>query len=471
MKRDRSGDLAQLVADFVCSDIRSTGNTLDRVKLVFADTVSATVAGATSDVVGPLRSYVLAQPSALPDKLVLGTSIQASAEHAALINGTMAAALEFDDVLSLMPAHPSAVVLAALMATDAALDAPGERVLDAYAVGVEAGARMAQAMTLDHYKRGFHATGTIALFSAVAALARIHHLDPDIFKRSLGLAASMSSGVQGNFGTMTKPLHSGWAARNAVAAVALAQAGLTACESIFEAEGGYFSAYGSPASNVDNMPTPFGKPWVFDEPGVTLKLFPCCYANHRGMDALIHLMKALEVDASEIQKIRCRVPPGGLIPLKFSRPKTHFESLFSMPYALAVTALDQMPGLPSFHQTRVVASDVQTMLERIDVVESSECVAAYPDFNSKSYGSRGEVHVEVDTTDGRTLEKRVRYAPGHPDRPMTWDQAESKFIGCLQSAGFSTQHASGLFPQLRDLEQLPLFRGLVQQLVLNKETT
>ena len=125
MKRDRPGDLAQLVADFVCSDARPAGDTLERVKLVFADTVSATVAGATSDVVAPLRSYVSSSPSASADKLVLGTDLKASAEQAALLNGTMAAALEFDDVLSLMPAHPSAVVLAVLMATDVALEAPG----------------------------------------------------------------------------------------------------------------------------------------------------------------------------------------------------------------------------------------------------------------------------------------------------------------------------------------------------------
>lgn len=470
MKRDRPGDLAQLVADFVCSDACPVGDTLERVKLVFADTVSATVAGATSDVVAPLRRYVAASPSASADKLVLGTELKVSAEQAALLNGTMAAALEFDDVLSLMPAHPSAVVLAVLMATDVALEAPGHKVLEAYAVGVEAGARIAQAMTLDHYKRGFHATGTIALFSAVAALARIHRLSPEMIKRCLGLAASMSSGVQGNFGTMTKPLHSGWAARNALVAVSLATAGLTACESIFEAEGGYFSAYGSLESNAACMPTRFGAPWVFDEPGVTLKLFPCCYANHRGMDGLIYLMKFLSISAADVKKIHCLVPPGALIPLKFSRPKTHFESLFSLPYALAVTALDGMPSLPSFRQDRVLASDVQSMLERIQVEESAMCVTNHPDFDSKSYGSRGEVHVEVKTHDGRTERTHVEFAPGHPDRPMTWEQAQSKFIGCLVSAGISADHATALFPKLRNLEQAPLFRGFVQKLILNKET-
>jgi 2-methylcitrate dehydratase PrpD len=466
MKRDRTGDLTQLVTDFICSDASPKGATLDRVKIVLADTFSATVAGANSDVLSPLKAYITAQAT-LADKVILGTNLKTSPELSALVNGTIASALEFDDVLSLMPGHPSAVVLSALIATDAALASSGIEILEAYAVGIEAGARIAQAMTLDHYKRGFHATGTIALFSAVAALARIQKLPPNIVKQCIGLAASMSSGIQGNFGTMTKPLHSGWAARNAVAAVTLVTNGLTACDSIFETEGGYFSAYGNAESNVNRMPAAFGRPWVFDAPGVTLKLFPCCYASHRGMDGLIDLMSKLEVSATDIKKISCQTPPGGLIPLKFARPKTHFESLFSLPYALAVTALDGMPSLRSFEQRRVLSSDVSHMLDRIEVVESIDCIADYPDFESKSYGSRGEVRVSLETNDGRSASTQIAIAPGHPDRPMTWSQAEAKFLGCMSAAGFTTETAANIFPKIRNLELVPNFESLVSQLTFN----
>lgn len=469
MKKDRTGDLSQWVADFVCSDACPTGVALDRAKIVFSDTVSATVAGATSDVVKPLMAYLDAQQVRHADKIVLGTQIKSSAELAAMVNGTMAAALEFDDVLSLMPGHPSAVVMAALMATDAALDACGEDVLNAYAVGVEAGARIAQAMTLDHYKRGFHVTGTIALFSAVAALGRIQKLSPEMLKRAIGLAASMSSGIQGNFGTMTKPLHSGWAARNAIAAVHLATSGLTACESIFEAEGGFFSSYGSDSSNQERIPKAFGAPWIFEEPGVTLKLFPCCYASHRGMDGLRDLMTDLNIQSNDIRKIECLTPPGGLIPLKFDRPVTHFESLFSFPYALAVTALDGMPGLKSFQQNRVTSPDVAQMLKRITVTESMDCVADHPDFEAKSYGSRGEVRIRVDTMDGRQMSKTIPFAPGHPLRPMTWVQAEAKFIGCLEAAGFSKEFAEKTYPQIRYMERQPSFGEFVASLSLTKD--
>ncbi|HSV83481.1 MAG TPA: MmgE/PrpD family protein [Ramlibacter sp.] len=458
-----SENLAQLVAEWATGPITLPAATLDRARVVVCDTLSANVAGATSDVLPVLQRYAQGQSG---DKVVLGTALRLPAELAALANGTMSAALEFDDVLSIMPGHPSAVVMPALMADDVALAAPGSRILEAYAVGIQAGARIAQAMTLDHYKRGFHATGTIAVFSAVVALARIHGLDAAQTRRALGVAASMASGIHGNFGTMTKPLHSGWAARNAIAAVALARAGLTASDRVFETEGGFFDAYGSEASSLSHIAAKLQSPWVFDEPGITLKLFPCCYASHRGIDAAQTIMKRLGISADDVAQVTGLAPPGGLIPLKFPRPTTHFESLFSLPYALAVTVLDGHPGLDSFSQARVDAPDVASMLEKVTVVESEACVADYPDYHKESYGSRAEVRVEITTRDGRKDSERVRIAPGHPQRAMTWPQAEAKFLGCTRVAGFAADRAQALFQRIFRFDQEARLGALVQDLSL-----
>jgi 2-methylcitrate dehydratase PrpD len=458
---DDGRNLAAAVARFVCAPPPLAPETFERAKKVVIDTVSANVAGASSDVLPALTEYLAQQPAGRYP--VLGTALRTSAEGAALANGTLSAALEFDDVLSIMPGHPSAVVMASLCASDKALAASGREVVEAYAVGIEAGARIAQALTLDHYKRGFHATGTVALFSAVAALSRIERFDAQQVQVALGIAASFSSGLHGNFGTMTKPLHSGWAARNAVAAVALARAGLTASTRIFETEGGYFDAYGSPASSLAHVESLFGSPWVFDEPGITLKLFPCCYATHRGIDATLELCRELGVQAQDIERVECEVPPGGLIPLKFARPRTHFESLFSMPYALAVTLLDGHPGLRSFRDERVTAPDVAAMLERIDVRESEACVADHPDYAAMSYGSRGEVRVRLHARDGRSASRHVVIAPGHPQRTPSWEQTRAKFLDCAQAAGIADDRAQALFQRIAALEAEACFGDLVAQ--------
>jgi 2-methylcitrate dehydratase PrpD len=176
------------------------------------------------------------------------------------------------------------------------------------------------------------------------------------------------------------------------------------------------------------------------------------------------LMQRLNICADQIVDIQCQAPIGGLIPLKFARPKNQFESLFSLPYALAVTALDGLPGLSSFTQERVDARDVADILTRIHVIESETCVAAYPDYESHSYGSRGEIRVQIVTNDGRRDSESVQISPGHPQRPMTWLQAQAKFEGCMNAAGFSEQRSKEIFPTLREFEKLNQFRSLALRL-------
>ena len=65
------------------------------------------------------------------------------------------------------------------------------------------------------------------------------------------------------------------------------------------------AAYGSPASNTDQVPQAPGAPWVFESPGITLKLFPCCYASHRAMDGLQSMMQEAGVDGAGIARIDC----------------------------------------------------------------------------------------------------------------------------------------------------------------------
>jgi 2-methylcitrate dehydratase PrpD len=113
-----------------------------------------------------------------------------------------------------------------------------------------------------HYQRGFHATSTVALFCAVGALARRFRLSNQQTRMAMSLAASTAAGIHANFGTMTKPFHSGWAAQSAVVAVDLVRAGFTASPSALEDKGGYLAAYGTDESDADTVLPLLGKPWA-----------------------------------------------------------------------------------------------------------------------------------------------------------------------------------------------------------------
>lgn len=445
--------LTQGIAEFI---VRTTAADFppelrDKAKKVVVDTFAAIVGSAKSDVAAPLFRY-LDDSGETGTSPILGTGRRSSPELAALVNGTFGAALEFDDVLSMMPGHPSAVVIAALIAGLRPGELSGARLLEAYAIGVEVGAKIATGITIGHYHRGFHVTGTLALFSAVAALAKAKRLDVAATRNAFGIAASMSAGLRRNFGTMVKPLHSGWAARSAIAAVALTRSGFTAADDALEGDAGYFAAYGVEKSDPQATLDALGRPWMFLQPGVTLKKFPCCYASHRAIDGLQEIKRELALTPANLGAIRCRVAPGALLALVFPDPKNGLEAKFSMNYALAAGILDERYTLATFTDAAVRREALAPLMARIRVSEDDACRGDDPLFDTRSSATRGFVLIEAETTDGRKAARKVLTPPGHPLRELTWAEMREKFAICAREADVAADREREAYALLESIE-------------------
>ncbi|MDH4378275.1 MAG: MmgE/PrpD family protein [Ramlibacter sp.] len=434
---------------------------LDKARKVIADTFAVILSGADSEVTEPLMRYLALESGG--HSPILGTDRAASPETAALINGTFGHALDFDDVLSMMPAHPSAIIVASLIADLSAHPLTGAEFIEAYVVGIEAGARIAQGITVGHYQRGFHGTGTLGMFSALTALAKAWKLDEEHTRVAIGIASSMASGVRRNFGTMTKPLHTGLAARNAVQALRLALSGFEATQDALEAKSGFFASYGVPGSNpqvaIDALES---AAWVISDPGIALKKFACCYASHRAMDAVIRLREELGASAEDVARLTCRMPPGGMLVLTYPRPVTGLEGKFSLHYPLAAGLLDGRYTLWSFTDEAVNRPDIAALYDRIDAREDESCRDLEdPQYESRSSGSRGWVTVDMELRDGRRASLRVDKAPGHPSRELDWAAIEAKFADCAQAARLAPGVADQALAQLHALETCPDVAQLV----------
>lgn len=416
------------------------------------DAFAAVLSGVASEVASPLFRYIR-QSGAQGDALVLGTQMRTSPEMAALANGTLGAALDYDDVFSAMPGHPAAIIVPALCAEAPRRRTTGAEFLDAFVIGYEIGARVAFSTGMGHYqKRGFHATGTLGMYCALAAAARLRGLSVEEIRMAIGIAASMAGGLRCQFGTMMKPFHSGWAARCGVAAVDLAQCGYTASPQALEHEdGGFFGAYGTPESEPALALQGLGESWVLETPGFALKKFPSCYAGHRAIDGLMQLRAQLGLTAGNVDRVVCRVAPGALRPMKYPDPKTGLEGKFSIPYALAVGVLDGSYSLWSFTDEAVRRAEIRALLPKMEQVEDEYCLGGDPEQLKKSWGSRGFVEVQAWTTDGRSAKVRVDLAPGHPKRELSWNEIGEKFKDCATTAGLTPAVASHLMLRLGDL--------------------
>ncbi|HET8563047.1 MAG TPA: MmgE/PrpD family protein, partial [Candidatus Binatia bacterium] len=209
---------------------------------------------------------------------VLGTGLTVPAAKAALANGVAGHAMDYDDtqlstskeaVYGLLT-HPTTPVLAAVLAIGEKEKVSGQELLLAYILGVEVECRIADAINPRHYQSGFHSTATMGGLGAAMAAGKLLRLKEEVLMRTLGIAASMASGLRENFGTMTKPLHAGRAAENGVTAALLGQAGFSAATNILEARRGFYNAMagGYDESKVTGR---LGHPYFMQAPGISIK--------------------------------------------------------------------------------------------------------------------------------------------------------------------------------------------------------
>lgn len=379
---------------------------------------------------------------------VLGHGFRAPPAGAALANGTAAHALDFDDVSASMHGHPSAPLFPALLALGEKLGVSGRDLSEAFVLGFEVECRLGRAIGEAHYALGWHATSTFGSIGAAAGCARLLGLDPERTGHALGIAASLASGLQQNFGTMTKPLHAGWAARNGVVAASLAARGFTADAQALEGSGGFLrAASGDAEVDLGAALSGLGEAWEIVSPGIAVKLYPCCYATHRAIDAALEVRpNAAGVDASRVEVI---VSPGTLIPLIGRPPDNGLEGKFSLAYCVAAALLDGAVALGAFTDEAVRRPEVRALMERIEVREEG------PQMN---FPIEGIAEVRLATPDGR-LSARVEVPRGDPQRPLSWDDLAAKFRECA-GVGLTRERIGAAVAAIEGLEELGDVRKL-----------
>src|SRR5215216_849653 len=271
------------VVDFIAStsfaDIPSEAVEIGR--RCIADGLGVMLAGSTTTASEILRAHVREDGSRAESTTLGRDSVQTRAASAALVNATSGHAHDYDDtqlstaadrIFGLLT-HPTVPPLAAALAIGERLGVSGKELLEAFLTGFEVECKIAEAIKPTHYKQGFHTSGTIGAFGAMAAAAKLMNLNRTQLAHAIGITASMSAGIRVSFGTMTKPLHVGRAAFNGVTAAELAAKGFTAGADALDGQWGFFKVTGG-GFDAERIIDLLGKPWTIVSPGVSIKPYP-----------------------------------------------------------------------------------------------------------------------------------------------------------------------------------------------------
>ncbi len=423
-------NLTQRISEY----INTTGledfppDAIDAAKAAITDCLGCTLAGSTEPLADVLCNYVT-DLGGKPAATVIGRGFKTSSLEAALVNGAMSHALDYDDVTFITKTHPSAALIPGALPLAEEIGATGSELLLSYLLGFEVACAVGDAISPAYFDDlGWHPTGPLGTLGAAAATARLLRLEPEQTAMAISLAASQASGLRQNFGTMTKPYHAGAACRAGVNAAKLVQAGFTASDDALEGRFGFMRAFsGGSGYDPDRAAASLGSRCFMVESGIEIKKYPCCGSAHLALDATSQLLSRETFSAGDVDHIEVLVdfdPPRSLI---HSRPTGGLEGKFSMQYCLAAEIIDGRIGLASFTDEQVMRSEAQEMIPRIEM-------RRHPGYEGQTSWTEAHNRVEVHLRDGRVLAERAERATTGALRGVSRDDVRVKFLDCASIA-------------------------------------
>jgi 2-methylcitrate dehydratase PrpD len=376
---------------------------------------------------------------------VIGSSTRLPAAGAALANGMLMHALDFDDTHADSIAHVSVVVAPAAMAAGEAAEADGRSFLAALIAGNEIVSRVGSSASGEFHARGFHPTAIAGVFGAAASAAALAGADEGTTVSAFGIAGSMASGLFAylDAGTPTKPIHAGWAAHGGVLAAALAIAGAKGPSNVIEGRFGLYHAFLGHVPDLEAALGGLGVEW--ETPRIAYKPYPACHFMH-GVLGAAETLEPLPAD--EIEDVLAIVPESAVnvvlepVGAKLA-PKTPYDAKFSLQFSLAWLLVHRSLDLSTYLPASIADPSVLELARRVryQVREFPTSRAAFP-------GA-----LEITLRDGRVVTALLDHQLGAPGNPFPDDGVRAKFRANA-SLGLSRANVETLEESILRIDEL-----------------
>jgi 2-methylcitrate dehydratase PrpD len=422
-------------------------------KVGILDTVGVTILGSRDD--STRKVAKVADFGASGNSLIFGFDRNTDPLTAALINGTAAHALDFDDCNNTLGGHPSVPILPGLFALADQVGATGRDFITAYVAGFETECKISLGVNLHQYMKGWHPTVTVGIFGGAAAAAHLMCLTEEQTATALSIAASMAAGIKSNLGTMTKPLHVGNCTRNALFAAMLAREGFTANPLAFEHKHGYFNVFNGEGNyNIAKILPRWGEPLDIVTPGIAVKQYPCCASTHPAIDAMLELTREHGLTPENVAKIESYTHPRRLEHTNRPNPVSSVDAKFSVYYAVSRALIEQ----------RVVAEHFENDAHRDPKVLSIMARMTAAPYTTSQFPAENHFGAEVRVTlkNGTVLSKKVDQPLGRTSaNPLSTAQLKEKFDNCVKGI-IHNGNIAPLYETIQEFEKLADTRSMAR---------
>jgi 2-methylcitrate dehydratase PrpD len=361
---------------------------------------------------------------------ILGTSRSAAAPFAALANGAMAHALDYEDAFDAAPGHPNASMIpAAIALAQASGPVSGETFLTALAIGCDLSCRVGLSLKRPMEAGGWYPPPIVGGIAAVAAASRILGLDAKATRDALSLMLcqlTMPGEIMHSPATVIRAVREGFPAQAAVTAALLAREGVAGFETPLEGRAGFFHLFAGGEFDEDVLLEGLGQRWYGEE--LSYKPWPACRGTHAYIELARTLAEQHRFGWRDVERITVEAEPIHRMLLepaaRKQAPGVAIDAKFSIPFTVGLSLVRGQVTLDDFAPASLSDADVLAVARRVTSTPAGK--------HDRTPGSGGAMTILL--ADGREVKADVADALGSPHRPMSDTALMAKFVDCLGRA-------------------------------------
>ena len=449
---DIMGKLVKHIVRMKYEDIPS--EVVDLTKKCILDTIGVLLAG-TSSVEGEMISDLIKDWGGKRESTVFNYGFKVPVHHASLVNGTMARAIDMDDVHERACLHVHASIVSSALSMAEKIGAvSGKDLLTAIILGADLLCRMGLTNKIPTSISGMTSTYQYGTFGVAATSGKLLTLSEDKLWNAMGIAYSLTSGNSQCLteGAMTTRLGQGTCAHAGVLSSLLARKGFTGAKNVLQGKFGYFNCYQRGEYNLEPLTDELGG--RFESFGVTLKRYSCCLQTHAAIEGTISLMEKYDLRPGDIKEIHIGVNQQAYnivvepLEVKYD-PHEIAAAQFSIPFTQGTVVIKKKVFIDDFTAEEIRNPKVLEVAKRVKVYVDAEIERVASDRVTPA-------KVGIVTKDGKRFDEKVQFIKGHPNDPLSMDELIKKFKLCNSFAmnPLSDQKLEEVIDIIQKLEKL-----------------
>lgn len=397
---------------------------------------------------------VIDEIAAIGRATVIGTGRRIDPVSASFANALMIRCMDYNDIYWKQdPCHPSDIFPAAIACCERS-SSDGKELIVGLVLGHEFEMRLCEAAFPGIRERGWHHATLTAFVSPIVA-GRALHLPWEQIQHAIGISASRHctlGAVTAGKLTMMKNTVDPMATQSGVLAALLAGKGYSGPEHVIDGKEGLTHVF-KPDWTLGVLTDGLGESWRITQCG--MKAFPTEALTHTPISAVLDLVKSNDLRPDDVQKIQIRslARAADILsdPSKYD-PRTKETADHSLPYVIAAALVDRQVTPTQFTSEKIMDPKIREQLKKVEVVADPEIEKVFPALQ--------RVIVQIQTRDGRSLQKQLDFPKGDPRNPLTDQEIEEKFAA-LADGVLSKARQKRLKDAVWSLERVGSVRDLM----------